>query len=157
MQRGKGFTLIELVVTVTIVGILASALVPLGQLSVQRGKEAELRSALRDIPTALDAYKKAADEGYIEKQADASGYPPSLDILVQGVPDIRDPKKRVMRFLRRVPRDPMNPDTELTAQDTWGKRSYQSQPEAPQEGVDVFDIYSLSHEAGLNDIPYRDW
>ncbi|MBN9126375.1 MAG: type II secretion system protein, partial [Nitrosospira sp.] len=87
----KGFTLIELVVTVSIVGILAAALLPLGQLSVKRMKEAELRAALREIRTALDAYKKATDEGRVEKIAETAGYPKSLDILVAGVPDMRDP------------------------------------------------------------------
>jgi len=152
-----GFTLIELVVTVTIISILASALVPLGQLSIKRAKEAELRSDLRDIRNALDTYKKAMDDGRIERKAESTGYPESLEMLVNGVPDIRDPKKRLIRFLRRIPRDPMNPDTELRPQDTWGKRSYQSAPDSPQEGSDVFDVYSLSREKGLNDIPYREW
>lgn len=153
----KGFTLIELVVTVTIVGILAMALLPLGQLSVKRMKEAELRASLRDIRTALDAYKKAADEGRVEKAVESSGYPASLDALAQGIPDPRDPKKRLIRFLRRVPRDPMNPDMQASPQETWGKRSYESAQDSPQAGDNVFDVHSLSRETGLNGIAYNEW
>lgn len=156
-MKQAGFTLIELVVTVTIVGILASAIVPLGQLNVKRVKEAELRAALRDIRSALDAYKKAADEGHVEKAVDASGYPPSLDVLVNGVPDAKDPKKKPMRFLRRIPRDPMVPNAEARAEETWGRRSYESDPDAPREGNDIYDVYSVSRETGLNGIPYREW
>jgi len=156
-MRQRGFTLIELVVTVAIVGILASAAVPLGQLGVKRSKEVELRTALRDIRNALDAYKKAVDEGRIEKKVDATGYPPSLEILAEGVPDLRDPNKKVMRFLRRVPRDPMFPDQTDNPADTWGKRSYASAADAPQEGADVYDVYSLSTAQGLNGISYREW
>lgn len=157
MRPQSGFTLIELVITVTIVGILASAIVPLGQLNVKRIKEAELRTALRDIRGALDAYKKAVDEGRVEKAADATGYPPSLAVLVNGVPDAKDPKKNPIRFLRRIPRDPMYPDAEARADETWGKRSYESDPEAPREGNDIYDVYSVSRENGLNGIPYREW
>lgn len=157
MKKPTGFTLIELVVTVAIVGILASAIVPLGQLNVKRVKEAELRTALRDIRTALDAYKKAVDEGRVEKTVETTGYPPSLETLVNGVPDVHDPKKKPMRFLRRIPRDPMFPNAEASAEETWGKRSYESAPEAPQEGADVYDVYSMSRETGLNGIPYREW
>lgn len=157
MVRHAGFTLIELAVTVAIVGILASAAVPLGQLGVKRAKEAELRSALRDIRTGIDAYKKAVDDGRIEKKLEDSGYPASLELLVRGVPDLKDPKKRPLRFMRRIPRDPMFPDPEVNAQDTWGQRSYQSPPDDPQPGADVYDVYSMSREAGLNGIPYREW
>jgi len=153
----KGFTLIELVVTVSIVGILAAALLPLGQLSVKRMKEAELRAALREIRTALDAYKKATDEGRVEKIAETAGYPKSLDILVAGVPDMRDPKKRLLRFLRRIPRDPMNPDLEASSQETWGMRRYDSERYALQGGDDVVDGFSLSLEAGLNGVAYHEW
>ena len=156
-KRQRGFTLIELAVTVAIIGILASAAIPLGQLSVKRVKEAELRSALRDIRSALDAYKKAVDDGKIVKTVDATGYPPSLEVLVQGVPDARDPKKRTIHFLRRLPRDPMYPNPDASQQETWGKRSYESSADAPGEGADVYDVYSLSRESGLNGIPYREW
>ena len=154
----KGFTLIELVVTVSIVGVLAAALLPLSQLSVKRMKEAELRAALRDIRTALDAYKKAGDDGRVEKEPEASGYPSSLGVLTRGVPDARDPKKqRVIRFLRRIPRDPMNPDFGAAPEETWGKRSYESERGSPQAGNNVYDIYSLSQEIGLNGIAYYEW
>ena len=157
MPRQAGFTLIELVVTLTIVSILASALIPLGQWSVKRQQEAELRQALRDIRSAIDAYKKAVEDGKIIVNADASGYPPSLEVLANGVPDASSEKKRLIRFLRRLPRDPMVPEKGVPAQDTWGKRSYASPPDAPQAGVDVFDVYSLSNGTGLNGIAYREW
>lgn len=157
MSRQAGFTLIELVVTLTIVSILASALIPLGQWSVKRQQEAELRQALRDIRSAIDAYKKAVEDGKIIVNADASGYPPSLEVLANGVPDASSEKKRLIRFLRRLPRDPMFPEKGVPAQDTWGKHSYASPPDAPQAGVDVFDVYSLSNGTGLNGIAYREW
>ncbi|MFL9609302.1 type II secretion system protein [Methylobacillus sp. Pita2] len=157
MPRQAGFTLIELVVTLTIVSILASALIPLGQWSVKRQQEAELRQALRDIRSAIDAYKKAVEDGKIIVNADASGYPPNLEVLANGVPDASSEKKRLIRFLRRFPRDPMFPGKDVPAQDTWGKRSYASPPDAPQAGVDVFDVYSLSTGTGLNGIAYREW
>ncbi|MGY1488801.1 type II secretion system protein [Methylobacillus pratensis] len=157
MPRQAGFTLIELVVTLTIVSILASALIPLGQWSVKRQQEAELRQALRDIRSAIDAYKKAVEDGKIIVNADASGYPPSLEVLANGVPDASSEKKRLIRFLRRLPRDPMFPQKDVPAQDTWGRRSYASPPDAPQAGVDVFDVYSLSTGTGLNGIAYREW
>ena len=158
MQRGRGFTLIELVVTVAILGILATGALPLVQLAAQRSKEGELRVALRQIRNAIDAYK-AATEGTakkIEKAADASGYPPNLEILAKGVRDVSDPKGRLIFFLRRVPRDPFA-DSSLPAEKTWGLRSYASPPDAPQPGDDVFDIYSLATGVGLNGVPYREW
>jgi general secretion pathway protein G len=155
--RHAGFTLIELVVTVAIVGVLVSAAVPLAELSIQRQKEAELGRALRQIRTALDDYKRAWDEGRLERRADQSGYPPSLDVLVQGVVDAKDPAKRRIYFLRRVPRDPFFTDATVPATESWGLRSYSSPPEAPARGADVFDVYSLSGGVGLNGIPYRHW
>ena len=150
------FTLIELMITVAIVAILASAVLPLAQLGVQRHKEQELRIALRQIREAIDAYKQAADEGRVEKKADASGYPPALEVLVAGVEDIKKPDKPMIYFLRRLPRDPFAPG-EWKAEDTWGKRSYESPPDNPQEGKDVFDVYSQSEGTGLNGVPYREW
>lgn len=154
----KGFTLVEMVVTVAIVGLLSMMALPMTELAVQRGKEQDLRRALREIRTALDAYKQAVDDGRIVHSVEKSGYPPSLEVLAQGVPDASDPggNGRIY-FLRRVPRDPMFADQGVPDAETWGKRSYASSHEAPQDGDDVFDVYSLSDGTGLNGIAYRDW
>lgn len=156
-RRAPGFTLIELVVTLIIVGLLASAAVPLIELTVKRSKERELRAALREVRTAIDAYKRASDEGRILKLARESGYPPKLAALTEGVPDLRSPEKRSIYFLRRLPRDPTFPDETSAAELTWGKRSYASPPDSPEEGEDVFDVYSRSERTGLNGTPYRAW
>ncbi|MGQ9860594.1 MAG: type II secretion system protein [Thiobacillaceae bacterium] len=153
----RGFTLIELVIAVAIVGVLAWLAAPLIEVSAQRQKEAELRSALRQIRTAIDAYHQAVLDKKIESPADASGYPPNLEVLVAGVPDITHPERRPIYFLRRLPRDPMHPDGNVPAAETWGKRSYASPPDEPREGEDVFDVYSLSERIGLNGVPYKDW
>lgn len=157
MRRARGFTLIELVVTVAIVGILASIAVPLGEISLQRAKESELRSALRQIREALDTYKRAADEGRVQRRAGGSGYPRSLDELAGGVEDVKNPAQAKIFFLRRLPRDPFHPQTDVPAADTWGKRAYASPPDAPAEGDDVFDVYSRSERVGLNGTAYREW
>lgn len=155
----RGFTLVELMVVVAIVAILASAVMPLREIAVKREKEQELRLALRQIRTAIDAYKQAADEGLVERKADEVGYPRKLEDLVEGVPNIKDPRKSTIYFLRRLPRDPMSADIDLDVPDadTWGKRSYASPPDNPEEGDDVFDIYSRSDRVGLNGIPYNQW
>jgi general secretion pathway protein G len=155
--RRRGFTLIELVVTLVIVGLLASAAAPLVELTVKRNRERELRASLREIRTAIDAYKRAADEGRIFKPAQQSGYPPKLAALVEGVPDLRSPERRAIYFMRRLPPDPTFRDAGADPAATWGKRSYASPPDAPEEGDDVFDIYSLSEGVGLNGTPYRRW
>ncbi|MDD5297054.1 MAG: type II secretion system protein [Rhodocyclaceae bacterium] len=157
MRRNSGFTLIELAVTVAIVGILAAAAVPVLEMSAQRAKEMELRSDLRQIREALDAYRKAGDEGRIAKAAGSSGYPRKLEDLVEGVDDITSPNKVKVYFLRRLPRDPFGSDPSLAAGATWGKRSYASSPESPEPGEDVYDVYSLSQRTGLNGVPYRQW
>lgn len=138
-------------------GLLASLVVPLAEVSVQRTRENELRQALRDIRNAIDAYKRASDEGRVPKQAGSNGYPKDLDVLVEGVPDQRDIKRNRIYFLRRLPRDPMNPDIDITEAESWGKRSYASEASDPKEGDDVYDIYSKSPKTGLNGVPYRKW
>ncbi len=156
-DRVRGFTLIELVVTVAIVAILALGAIPLMQLAAQRAKEQDLRAALRDIRTAIDAYKKAADEGRVEKKADTTGYPAKLDILAEGVKDAKSPDGKKIYFLRKIPRDPFFEDASVAPEKTWGLRSYASPPDDPKPGDDVFDVYSLSKQKGLNGVPYKDW
>ena len=156
-MRARGFTLIELVITLAIIGLLATAAMPLAQLVAQREKEADLRTALRDIRTAIDAYRVAAQTGHIKQELGASGYPPDLKSLYAGVEDVSSEKKVNLYFLRRVPRDPFFPYANVAAEETWGLRSYQSPPDDPQPGEDVFDVYSQSGTKGLNGIPYREW
>ena len=155
--RTRGFTLIELLITVAIVALLASIALPLSELAVQRGKEQDLRRSLREIRGAIDAYKRAADAGRIARAADASGYPPNLAILVEGVEDVHSPTHARIRFLRRVPRDPFVRDSGMKPGATWGLRSYDSPADDPRPGKDVFDVYSLTAGAGLNGVPYKEW
>ena len=152
-----GFTLIELIVTVAIVGILAGAAFPMMDLVVTRQREIELQTALRQIRTAIDAYKSAWDEGRIPRQIGRSGYPKSLGELVNGVTDAKDVQRANIYFLRRIPRNPMSAEPGVSAEATWGKRSYASPPDSPREGDDVFDVYSPGQGVGLNGIPYREW
>lgn len=151
-----GFTLMELLVTLAIMGVLAMTVLPVAQLSQQRAKEQDLRRALREIRQAIDAYKRASDDGRIERRAGASGYPDSLGKLVAGVPDQRDPKRRPIYFLRRIPPDPFHPD-KRAENGGWQLRSYASEPDDPQPGDDVYDVRSGSALIGLNGVPYRDW
>ena len=153
----RGFTLIELVITVAIVAVLASVAMPLHELVAQRAKEQDLRRALREIREAIDAYKDASDEGRIEKRVGQSGYPPRLTMLAEGVIDQKNPRKERIYFLRRIPRDPFASDPQVADANTWGKRSYASPPEEPSEGEDVFDVYSLATGTGINGRPYREW
>lgn len=156
MRDERGFTLIELLVTLVIIAILASVAMPLSALNQQRSKEAELRRNLREIRAALDSYKQAVDEGRIARSLDQSGYPPNLSVLVEGANDVKSPVARKIYFLRRIPRDPFA-DEGVAAESSWGKRSYASPPDAPHDGKDVYDVYSLSDKMGLNGIPYRQW
>ena len=157
-MRSRGFTIIELVVTVGIIALLASAAVPSAQLLYQRQREVELRVALRTLRGAIDAYKNAADFGRIRRKADKTGYPPDLRSLVDGVDDATSAKEGVkIYFLRRLPRDPFWPDATTPAEETWGLRSYASPPDDPQPGEDVYDVHSRSSRTGLNGVPYRDW
>jgi len=157
-RRKAGFTLLEIVIALAVLSVLLTMAVPVLQLQAQLAREAQLRAALRDIRGAIDAYKRAVDAGRVERRAHASGYPPSLDVLVSGVPDLHDPQRRPIYFLRRLPRDPMQAqqDTE-GASAAWGLRSYASPPDDPRAGDDVFDVYSLSDRVGSNGVPYRLW
>jgi len=153
----KGFTLIELVVTVAIVAVLASIALPFNELVVQRSKEQDLRRALREMRDAIDAYKQASDEGRLQKRVGDSGYPRKLEDLVAGVEDQKNPKKDKIYFLRRLPRDPFAIDPALGPAETWGKRSYASPPDDPRDGDDVFDVFSLATGTGINGRPYKEW
>jgi general secretion pathway protein G len=153
----KGFTLIELLIAVAVVAMLASVAMPLNELVVQRAKEQDLRRALRELRDGIDAYKQAADEGRVAKRPGESGYPRRLQDLVSGVEDEKNPKRARIHFLRRIPRDPFAEDNQVAAAESWGIRSYASPPEAPRDGEDVFDVFSLSNARGLNGRPYKDW
>ena len=149
-MRQRGFTLVEVVITAAIVALLASVAAPLAELTWQRSKEQDLRVALREIRAAIDSYKRAYDDGRIARGVDKTGYPPTLDALVEGVTDVTNPKAPKIYFLRRIPRDP------LTGED-WGLRSYESAWNEPKPGKDVYDVFSLSEATGLNGVKYREW
>jgi len=153
----RGFTLIEVLITAAIVATLASIALPLSHLAIQRSKETDLRRALRDIRDALDAYKRASDEGRILSSPDQSGYPTTLLTLVEGVRDAKNPASAKIYFMRRIPRDPLHPDNTIAPEKTWGLRSYESSPDDPKPGKDVFDVYSLSDRKSLNGISYKQW
>ena len=155
-MRARGFTLIEMLVVLTLMAILACAARPLLELSVQRSREHELRQALRTVRTALDAYKKAVELGAVAKSAEDSGFPPTLAALVAGVPDAKSPDGKKIYFLRRLPRDPFA-DASLPPAETWGLRAADSPPDEPRPGRDVFDIYSRSERRALDGTKYRDW
>jgi general secretion pathway protein G len=163
--RAAGFTMIELLITLALVGLLAMTALPLYEVTSTRFKEAELRQALRTIRTGLDAYKAATDSGLLAKGAGTSGYPPSLDILTepQDVVSKRDfgsnaslASKRIV-ILRQVPRDPFFPDPEVPAAQTWSTRAYASRADDPQPGDDVFDVSSRSTRTGLDGTAYSAW
>ena len=151
-----GFSFIELLASVAIVGLLAVVALPAADITAKRAKEAQLRTALKEIRQAIDAYKAAVQAGKIAVAPEQSGYPPSLGDLSGGVDDLTRPGVK-MYFLRRIPRDPMHPDATLSAADTWGLRGFDSPPDRPRPGVDVFDVYSLSDKKGINGVPYASW
>jgi general secretion pathway protein G len=153
----RGFTLVEMVMTVAIVGILASAAMPLASLVSQRNKEQELRQSLIQVRQAIDDYRKAYDSGKIPNGIMDSGFPKSLKDLTEGVVDQTSVDKKRIVFLRRMPRDPLHKDPTVKPEETWGLRSYESPPDNPSPGKDVFDIYSLDKGVGLNGIPYSKW
>lgn len=166
-RRPAGFTLIEMVVVVAIVSILAMAALPLQELALRRAREQALREALRELRTAIDDYKRAADDGRIAKAAGASGYPPDLQALVAGMPLLRAPPPaasaparpggvRRVYFLRRLPRDPFA-DPALPAAQTWALRASDSPPDAPLPGADVYDVSSRSEAIAIDGSRYREW
>ena len=155
-QRNRGFTLIEMLVTLTIVAILAGAALPLAKFAVKRQKEIELKRNLRLLREAFDAYKKMADEKIFEFDEDTEGYPTNLDILVEGI-EIKESKEgneviRIHKFLRRIPMDPM------TNSKDWGLRSYQDDLDSNfWGGENVYDVYTKSPGTALDGTKYRDW
>jgi general secretion pathway protein G len=153
----RGFSLVELLVVIAIMSILATIGLPLAELSHRRAQEEELRRALREIRSALDAYKRQVDAGLIARPAGGSGYPPNLRVLVEGEVNAQTPQAGRLYFLRRLPRDPLDPDKSREAAETWGLRSYQSAPEDLQPGRDVYDVYSKAPGTGLDGTPYRQW
>lgn len=154
-RRGRGFTLIELLVVMAVMGILTMAVFPLAEMSVQRDREHELKRALWELRDAIDAYKNAVAAGQLPRAANGSAYPPSLQALVQGLPNAKLPGQ-TLYFLRRIPRDPFAPET-LPAEATWALRSYQSPPDHPAPGDDVYDVASRSERVGMNGVPLKLW
>ena len=150
-----GYTFVELLIVTTILLILASAVMPLAQVATQRQREAELRRNLRELRTAIDAFKDAVDLGRIpttELEPGNEGYPPDLETLVEGIAAANDATGRKLRFLRRIPIDPLTGDAE------WGLRSYQDSPTSTTwGGQNVFDVYSQAEGTALDGTEYRSW
>ena len=155
LRPSEGYSFIELLVVTTIVLILASAVQPLARVTIQRQKESELRRALRDMRDAIDKFKDAADQGMIpttELKAGSEGYPPDLDTLVEGVSVANDASGRKLKFLRRVPLDPMTGEAE------WGLRAYQDKPDTTSwGGQNVFDVFSKTTEKAGDGTAYSEW
>lgn len=151
----RGFSFVELIVVTTVLLILAATVMPLAQVTTQRQKEVELRRALREMRTAVDRFKDAADQGLIpstELEPGNEGYPPDLETLVEGVAAAGDASGRKLKFLRRIPLDPMTKTQE------WGLRSYQDDPDDTSwGGENVFDVYSTSQGTALDGTKYREW
>jgi general secretion pathway protein G len=155
LRIADGYTFVELLVVAALVSLLASAALPLARVTVQRQREIELHRSLREMRIAIDHYKDAADGGMIaatELKLGNEGYPTDLDVLVEGIPASGDATGRKLKFLRRVPRDPLTGETE------WGKRSYQDKPDSRSwGGQNVYDVYSLADGTALDGTKYQDW
>ena len=155
IRASGGFTFIELLVVTTILLILASAVMPLANVTMQRQREAELRRALREMRTAIDNFKTAVDNGQIgslDVKAGSEGYPPDLDTLVEGVTAAGDATGRKLKYLRRIPLDPMTNSAD------WGLRAYQDKPDSTSfGGQNVYDVYSKSTATALDGTKYKDW
>src|SRR5688572_29421103 len=155
MRDQRGYSFVELLVVTAILFILASAVMPLAQVTAQRQREVELRAALRQMRTAIDRFKVAVDQQRIastEVEPGSEGYPPDLETLVEGVPIQNDQSGTKLKFLRRVPIDPMTNSTE------WGMRSYADRPDSTSwGGRSVFDVYTKSGGTALDGTKYRDW
>ena len=151
--RAQGFSLTELLAVLALLGVLAALLIPTVQHAQQRRKEAQLKQALNQIRDALDAYRTAVQDGAVEGAP--TGFPVRLEHLVIGVPELRHPGQTRI-FMPRLPKDPFAP-AEVSALESWGLRSSQSPPSAPQPGGDVFDVHSKSTGLGLNGVPHRQW
>jgi len=151
----RGFSFVEVVVVVAILGIMAAAAMPLARVTNQRQKEAELRRSLREMRTAIDKFKDAVDSGLIpttELKPGSEGYPPDLETLIDGVSAANDASGRKLKYLRRIPIDPMTNGTE------WGLRSYQDKPDTTSwGGQNVFDVYTTSGATALDGTKYKDW
>ena len=151
----RGFTFIELLVVSAILLVLASAAMPLAKVTMQRQREAELRRSLREIRAAIDKFKDAVDTGQIgstDIRAGSEGYPPDLETLVEGVSAAGDASGRKLKFLRKVPIDPMTSSTE------WGMRSYQDRPDSRSwGGQNIYDVYTKSEGVALDGTKYKDW
>jgi len=155
MRTEHGYSFVELLIVTAILFILASTVMPLTQVTSQRQRESELRSSLRTMRTAIDKFKDAVDNGRIsqmELSPGSEGYPPDLQTLVDGVPIQNDQSGAKLKFLRRIPVDPMTNSTE------WGLRAYQDKPDATTWGRgNVFDVYSKSGGTALDGSKYKDW
>ena len=146
-----GYTLAELVIVCAVMIILAGVVLPTARVTERRLKEAELRTALREMRYAIDDYKRHSDAGLIPVDMGTDGYPRTLDMLVEGVEVVGQIDKKV-KFLRRIPVDPMTGEAE------WGLRSYQDEPDSEAwGGENVYDVYSLSEGVGINGIAYAKW
>jgi general secretion pathway protein G len=156
-RAARGFSFIELLATLAIMAMLLLIAVPAARTVMQRHREGELRIALATIRGAIDRYHDAALQGRVATTADATGYPPNLAVLVEGVEDLSTPERRKIYFLRRLPADPLRPDGWRDPAASWGLRSYASPPDEPAAGEDVFDVYSTASGTGLDGVPYRDW